>query len=73
MIDISSGAFWLVVTVVGVALLGAVMAWAAARTARRDRAQDALTEAATRQQYDHPNAGDKTASPDHDRRLGTQR
>ena len=73
MIDISSGAFWFAVTVIGVALLGAVMAWAAARNAKRDRSRDALTEAATREEYDHPNAGDKTASPDRDRRLGTQR
>ncbi len=73
MIDISSGAFWFAVTVIGVALLGAVMAWAAARTARRDKRMDALTEAATREEYDHPNAGDKTASPEQDRRLGAQR
>jgi hypothetical protein len=73
MIDISSGAFWMLATVIGVALLGAVMAWAAARNAKRDKRQDALTEAATREQYDHPNAGDKTASPNPDHRMGTSR
>ncbi|MET0294207.1 MAG: hypothetical protein ABW042_04265 [Phenylobacterium sp.] len=73
MFDISSGAFWMVITVIGVALLGAALAWGAARTARRDPRQDALTEAATRQQYDHPNAGDKSASPDRERPLSPSR
>lgn len=73
MIDISSGAFWMMVTVVGVALLGAFLAWAAARNSRRDRSRDALTEAATRDQYDHPNRGDSEASANPDRRLGAER
>ncbi|HEY9217237.1 MAG TPA: hypothetical protein VIO94_04255 [Phenylobacterium sp.] len=73
MIDISSGAFWMMLTVIGVALLGAFMAWGAARNRGRDRRNDALTDAATRAQYDDPEAGDKTASANPDRRLGTQR
>lgn len=73
MLDISSGTFWFVVTVIGVALLGAALAWGAAYNARRDRRKDALTEAATREQYDHPNAGDSQASPDAEHRLEAQR
>ena len=73
MLDISSGAFWLAVTVIGVALLGAAMAWGAAYNARRDRRKDALTEAATRDWYHHPNAGDKEGPADPKHRLGAQR
>lgn len=73
MLDIDSSAMWLTVTVIGVALLGAFLAWGAAYNARRDRRKDALTEAATREQYDHPNAGDKQAPADPKHRLGAQR
>jgi hypothetical protein len=73
MLDISSGAFWMMVTVIGVALLGAVLAWGAARNAKRDKRKDALTQAATREQYDHPNVGDNEATANPDERLGTQR
>jgi LPS O-antigen subunit length determinant protein (WzzB/FepE family) len=73
MLDISSGAFWMMVTVIGVALLGAAIAWGMAYNARRDHRKDALTEAATREQYDHPNAGDKQAPADPKHRLGAQR
>ncbi|HEX2558643.1 hypothetical protein [Phenylobacterium sp.] len=73
MLDISSGAFWMMVTVIGVALLGAAIAWGMARNARRDRSKDALTEAATRQQYDHPNVGDNQGPADPKHRVGAPR
>ncbi|MFC3079167.1 hypothetical protein ACFODL_13805 [Phenylobacterium terrae] len=73
MLDISSGAFWMLVTVIGVALLGAAIAWGMAYNSRRDRRKDALTEAATREEYDHPNAGDKQGPADPSHRMGAQR
>lgn len=41
---------------VGGFALGAVLAWAAMRNSQRNRANDPITEAATREEYQHPDS-----------------
>jgi hypothetical protein len=43
---------------VGVLILGVAIAWALVRNKYRNRANDAITDAATREQYTHPNSYD---------------
>jgi hypothetical protein len=57
-----------VAAVVGAALLGAAIAYAMFQNSRRNRANDRLTEAATRDLYDHPNRDRNDASPNPDKR-----
>lgn len=46
------GWMWLLMTVVGVALLGAVMLFGVYQRRHRNRAKDPVTEAVTKQRYD---------------------
>ena len=46
-----SGWLWAVIDIVAVVILGAAMFYAGYRYAHRNRAKDALTEAATRRNY----------------------
>lgn len=59
------GDLWPLVTVFGVLLLGAVLAWAMMRNAGRDKRMDVVTEAATRAQYasDEGTGSDAPPSP----------
>lgn len=42
----------------GTFILGAAVAWAVIRNSQRNHANDAVTEAATREEYRHPNSYD---------------
>lgn len=44
----------------GALLLLAVLIWAVSRNKGRNRANDAITEAATREEYDHPETYEET-------------
>jgi hypothetical protein len=52
----ASGAGYLLMDVVGVLVLGLAIAWGLLRYQTRNRALDPLTEAATREEYEHPDA-----------------
>ena len=43
---------------IGAVILGVVLAWAVMRNRRRNRANDAVTQAATREAYENPNGYD---------------
>lgn len=45
---------WEIAYVIGAAVLGGALAWGLWRNANRNKANDAVTEEATRQEYDHP-------------------
>lgn len=45
-------ALWLIVLTIGVALLGGAIAYGIARNRKRSRGERALTEAATRREYE---------------------
>ena len=52
----ASGAGYLLMDIGGAVVLGLAIAWGLFRYSTRNRALDPLTEAATREQYEHPNA-----------------
>jgi hypothetical protein len=54
--------------IVGVVLLGAALVYGMFQNSRRNRANDRLTEAATRDLYDHPNQNRNDESPNPDKR-----
>lgn len=60
----AGGVGWLLQTVGGVVVLGAVLAGAAAWTATRNRAKDPMTEAATAAIYDAPDRRTPDDDPD---------
>ncbi|MDP1619304.1 hypothetical protein [Phenylobacterium sp.] len=51
---------WELLYPVGAALLGLAIAFGLIRYYRRDRSNDAITEAATREEYKHPERYDRT-------------
>lgn len=57
-----------VAAIAGAILLGLALAYGMLQNSRRDRRNDKLTEAATRDLYDHPAREPNDASPNPDKR-----
>lgn len=54
---------------IGAVLLGLGIAWAIFDSKRRNRANDKVTEEATRKQYDHPDRYEEEIRPQMERKL----
>lgn len=60
----AGGAGWFLMEVVGVIVLGAALAWGAARWATRDKRLDPVTEASTAALYDSAGGADRADTVD---------
>ena len=58
-----SGWLWVVLDVVAVVILAAVILWASRRYANRNRAMDAMSDAATRRNYAEEDRSARATTP----------
>ena len=58
-----AGDLWIVITVIGVVILGAALAYGRMRASKTTPREEAAREAATRAQYENPDPETSTADP----------